>query len=78
MINADLSIIHTKKNFSYKMFVNRRGLPVQGVDGNANLAQCVIEQHELAIAVLLQCELFRAGENFFFTFKILKTRTSLL
>ena len=56
------------------MFVNKVGLPVQGVDGNANLAQCVIEQHELAIAVQLNFVNFlEAVQMFFATFKILKT-----
>ena len=53
------------------MYVNKVELPVQGVDRNANLAQCVIELAILTTAIEL-CKLFRSGENFF-TFKILKT-----
>ena len=56
------------------MFVNKVGLPIHGVDGNANLVQCVIEQHELAIAVQLNCVNFlEAVKMVFATFKILKT-----
>ena len=52
------------------MFVNKVGLPVQGVDGNANLAQCVIEQHELAILrrSVEPCELLEAMKTVFFFF----------
>ena len=65
------------------MFVNKVGLPVQGVDGNANLAQCVIEQHELAFAVQLNCVNFlEAVKSFFATFKTtllseLRTKSSV-
>ena len=66
--------LFTTKNFSHKMFVNKVGLPIHGVDGNANLVQCVIEQHELAIAVQLNCVNFlEAVKMVFATFKILKT-----
>ena len=50
------------------MFVNK----VNGVDGNANLVQCVIEQHELAFAVQLNgVNFLEAVKTVFATFKIL-------
>ena len=52
------------------MFVDKVGLPVQGVDGNANLAQCCDRAtracHRRSVE---QWELFyRGGENIFLAF----------